>query len=68
MEKLTEFGKKIKFALIAMGESQKWLIGAVSNRTGLFFDQSYLRKIMIGQNNNQKIINAIATILNIETE
>lgn len=60
---LTEFGKSIKFALIDKGEKQKWLIDEVKRKTGLYFDTSYLCKVMTGKKTSPKIISAIKEIL-----
>jgi hypothetical protein len=62
---MTEFGKKIKIALIDLEKNQNWLIEQVREKTGLYFDSSYLFKIMSGTKNSPKIINAIKEILNI---
>ncbi len=64
--KLTEFGKKIKYALIEKDKTQAWLIEEVKNKTGLFLDSSYLNKIMTGKREGDKIVEAIKEILNIE--
>ena len=62
---LTELGKKIKIALIEKNLSQEWLISEVKKKTGLYFDSSYLNKVMIGKNKNQTIIAAISDILSL---
>ena len=51
-----------------MGVDQKWLIKAISDKTGLFVDGSYLYKILTGQRNAPKIVTAICEILNIQIE
>ena len=61
--KLTEFGKKIKVALIEKDKTQNWLIEEVKKKTGLYFDSSYLCKIMTGTKESDKIIVAIKDIL-----
>ncbi len=61
--KLTDFGKKIKCTLIEKDETQEWLISEVKKRTGLYFDSSYLNKIMTGKMENPKILTAINEIL-----
>lgn len=61
--KLTDFGKKIKCTLIEKDETQEWLISEVKNKTGLYFDSSYLNKIMTGKIENVKILAAINEIL-----
>lgn len=62
-KELTEFGKKVKIALIEKNETQDWLIEEVKKATGLYFDSSYLSKILTGSNNNSNIIGAIEKIL-----
>jgi hypothetical protein len=52
--------------LLQIGKDQKWLEGAISEKTGLFVDGSYLYKILTGQRNAPKIVAAIKEILNIE--
>lgn len=66
MIQLTGFGKKIKMALIAIGKPQYWLIEKVSEETGLYFDDSYLHKVLTGKVAPKKIIDAICKILDIE--
>lgn len=66
VKNISEYGKRIKMRLAELGESQNWLIAKVGESTGLFFDSSYLHKIMIGKEKSRNIINAINEILNIE--
>ena len=46
--KLTDFGKKVKIRLIEMEQTQTWLIQQVREKTGGFFDSSYLHRLMAG--------------------
>lgn len=62
---LIPFGKEIKKKLVDMDRNQNWLIEKVAATTGLYFDRSYLHKIMTGQLNTPKIIQAIREILDI---
>lgn len=62
----TDFGKKVKVTLINRNQSQEWLIAQVRDKTGLYFDSSYLNKIMTGKNENEKIISAIKKVLSID--
>lgn len=62
---MTEYGKAIKKKLIDLDKPQKWLIDEVSKNTGLFFDSSYLSKIMNGSLKNPKVLDAINGILKI---
>ena len=64
----TDFGKKIKIALIGKDASQDWLIREVKQKTGLYFDSSYLNKIMTGTNKNPTIISCICEILGISED
>lgn len=65
MARITEYGKKIKFRLLEMEKPQIWLISEVRAKTGLYFDDSYLYKIMFGSLRTPKIIAAINEILEI---
>jgi len=62
---LTEYGKEIKKRLIDLDKPQKWLIDEIQKETGLFFDSSYLAKILNGSKSNPKIADAINRILDI---
>jgi hypothetical protein len=62
---ITPFGKEIKKRLIDSDRNQAWLIDRVSEKTGLYFDRSYMNKIMKGQLCTPKIVNAICEILEI---
>ena len=65
MAKLSDFGKEIGKRLIDMDKPQIWLIEEVRNKTGLYFDDSYLYKIKTGQLATPKIIQAIKEILDL---
>ena len=56
MAKLSEFGKDIGKRLIDLDKPQVWLIEEVRNRTGLYFDDSYLYKIKTGQLSTPKVM------------
>ena len=64
--KFTAFGLCVKIRLLQMGKEQKWLEEAVSEKTGLFVDGGYMYKILTGQRNAPKIVEAICEILNIQ--
>lgn len=68
MKKLTEFGKQVKFKLIDLEWSQTKLIDLVKEKTGLYFDSSYLNKVMTGDSTNPKVVTAIREILEIGGE
>ncbi|MBQ7767588.1 MAG: XRE family transcriptional regulator [Oscillospiraceae bacterium] len=63
--KTTPFGKEVKKRLVDLEQKQAWLIEQVKERTGLFFDGSYLYKVMTGQLNTPNIVQAIREILDI---
>lgn len=63
--KTTPFGKAIKKQLVDLEQKQSWLIDQVASKTGLYFDGSYLHKVMTGQLNTPKIVQAIREILEI---
>lgn len=67
MEKnvLTPFGKTIKKKLVDLDKGHSWLIEQVTKMTGLYFDRSYLHKIMTGKLGTPKIVQAIREILDI---
>lgn len=66
MSKFSDFGLCVKTELLRRGKEQKWLEEAVTEKTGLFVDNGYLYKILTGQRNAPKIVEAICEILNIE--
>lgn len=66
--KFTDFGLCVKTELLRQDKSQKWLEEAVSEKTGLYVDRSYMRKVLTGQRNAPKIVAAISEILNIQAE
>ena len=49
MAKVSEFGRAVKIRLIDMGKTQEWLIEQVKERTGDYFDSSYLYRILAGK-------------------
>jgi hypothetical protein len=63
---MDSFKKKVKYRLIDLDKSQTWLIDQVKEKTGLFFDSSYLAKIMNGDRSAPKVRSAICEILNIQ--
>jgi hypothetical protein len=66
LSKFTDFGLCIKTELLRNGKDQKWLEQAVSEKTGLFVDNGYMYKILTGQRNAPKVVEAICEILNIK--
>ena len=63
---ISKYGKRIKVKLVQLGKTQNWLIEQVSEKTGLYFDSSYLYKIMRGTEKSENVINAINEILGIK--
>lgn len=68
MQKFTSFGKEIGKRLIDLDLTQSWLIKQVKERTGLYFDDSYLHKIKTGKLTSPKIVQAIREILGLPEE
>lgn len=68
LSKFSDFGLRVKMQLLQIGKDQKWLIEAISEKTGLFVDNGYMYKILTGQRNAPKIVAAICEILSIEKE
>ena len=66
MEKLCDFGKEIKKKLVDLEQSQVWLIDKVKDDTGLYFDGSYLHKIITGVHRTPMIVLSICKILDIK--
>ena len=63
--KFTEFGLCVKDKLLRKGKEQKWLEEQITEKTGLFVDSGYMYKILTGQRNAPKIVQAICEILDI---
>lgn len=68
MAKLSAFGKDIGKRLIDLDKPQIWLIEEVRNKTGLYFDDSYLYKIKTGKLTTPKVVQAIREILDLPAE
>ena len=45
----SDFGKAVKIRLIELEKTQDWLIERVKERTGDYFDSSYLYRLMTGR-------------------
>lgn len=66
MAKLCQFGREIKKRLVDIDKNQTWLIEKVSKDTGLYFDGSYLYKVMVGNLKTPSITASIKKILEME--
>lgn len=64
--KRCDYGKAIKKRLIELDKNQVWLIQQVRDETGMYFDDSYLWRIMYGKVKTPSMVEAINTILGIE--
>ena len=64
--KFTDFGLCVKTELLRQGKDQKWLEEQVTEKTGLFVDNGYMYKILTGQRNAPKIVEAVRQILNLK--
>ena len=63
-----DFKKTVKKRLIDLEKTDDWLIEQVKEKTGLFFDSSYLSKIFRGVRPAPKIRAAICEILSIQDD
>ena len=61
--KFSDFGLLVKTELLRQGKDQKWLEDEVSAKTGLYMDNAYMYKILTGQRNAPKVVQAIREIL-----
>ena len=66
LSKYSDFGLCVKTELLRLGKEQKWLEEAVSEMTGLYVDSGYMYKILTGQRNAPKIVDAICNLLKIK--
>lgn len=65
---LTPFGKEVKKRLVDLEQSQNWLMQQITQRTGLFVDSGYMHKVLTGERNAPKIVQAIREILDIPAD
>jgi hypothetical protein len=66
LSKFSDWGLCVKTELLRIGKDQKWLEQSVSEKTGLFVDSGYMYKILTGQRNAPKVVDAICELLNIK--
>lgn len=63
VSKFTPFGLRVKTELLRLGKEQKWLETEITRRTELYVDSGYMYKILTGQRNAPKIVQAMCEIL-----
>ena len=63
---LTEFGRRVKTRLIELDKNQSWLVEQVKAKTGLYFDNPYLCRVLSGTLKSPKILAAIRETLGLE--
>lgn len=63
---LCNLGKSINRKLDDLSETKTWLVGEVAKDSGLYFDDSYLHKIMTGVLATPKIIASISRVLGLD--
>ena len=68
LSKVSDFGLSVKIELLKKGKTQKWLEEEITKKTGLYVDSGYMHKILTGQRNAPKIVEAIREILKITNE
>lgn len=68
MAQHTRFGKDVKKALIEQGHTGAWLVGQVRERTGMYFDDPYLSKLLSGKKKAPHFQEAIRQILGLSPE
>lgn len=66
LSKISDFGLCVKTELLKSRRTQKWLEEEITKKTGLFVDSGYMHKIMTGQRNAPKIVDAIREILKLD--
>lgn len=63
---LSDYGKKIKIALMEQNRKQEWLISEIKSRyPDVYIDSSNLYKILIGEITSGKVVAAINEILSL---
>ena len=63
---LSDYGKKIKIALMEQNRKQEWLIAEVKSRyPDVYIDSSNLYKIRVGEITGGKVVAAINEILSL---
>lgn len=49
----SDFGKAVRIRLIELNRDQNWLIEQVKERTGDYFDSSYLHRLLAGKTSGE---------------
>ena len=69
MAEYTAFGLEVRTKLLGPpNRTQTWLAKQVSDATGMYVDPAYLSRILTGQRNAPKVVQAIREILEIPAE
>lgn len=68
LSQISDFGLCVKIELLKKSRTQKWLEEEVTKQTGLYVDSGYMYKILTGQRNAPRIVEAICEILSIKCE
>lgn len=63
--KFTPFGLCVKTELLRRGMTQKQLEDEISSRNQIYVDGGYMYKILTGQRNAPKVVQAIRDILDL---
>lgn len=66
MAEYTAFGLEVKTKLLGPpNRTQSWLAEQVSAATGMYVDSAYISRILTGQRNAPKVVQAIREILDL---
>lgn len=66
MAEYTAFGLEVKTKLLGPpNRTQSWLAEQVSEATGMYVDSAYISRILTGQRNAPKVVQAIREILDL---
>ena len=49
----SDFGKAVRIRLVELNRDQNWLIEQVKDRTGDYFDSSYLHRLLSGKTSGE---------------
>ena len=69
MAEYTGFGLEVKTKLLGPpNRTQTWLAEEVNKATGMYVDSAYISKILTGQRNAPKVVQAIRDILGLPAD